>query len=130
MDDNTDDIPFGEFPKNTDKPSDNDEPLTQESLQLQLANYRKALEQEFDLEARPELIDADVLAESIKKQMIQKLPIGFKTLAYLAEHAESESVRLHSAKFIIEAAIGKNALAPISDPMQGLLSKLAHDEKS
>lgn len=103
------------------------EELSQESLQVILANYKKALEQEFDLEVRPELVDPEILTEAIKKQMIGKLPVAFKSLAYLAEHADSESVRLSSSKFIIECAIGKQAIALPGDPLSNLLKNLTPD---
>lgn len=108
--------------------SSSDDPLNEESLQIILANYKKALEQEFDLEKAPELVDSEILTERIKKQMIGKLPIAVKTLVHLAEHADSENVRLQASKYIVEAAIGKNGMSPIEDPMTAMLKKLAENK--
>lgn len=99
------------------------------TLAAKLQAYYRSMEQEFDIEQRPELIDAGTLADTVKKQMIGHLPKAFKSLAYLSEHAKSEQVKLTASRFIIECSIGNKAMAPPGDPLESLLRSMTADRK-
>lgn len=107
------------------QPNKDDKPKDDAELQRMLAEYKRALEQEFDVVERPEIVDPTLLAEAVKKQMITHLPKAFATIVYLTEHGESHAIRLTAAKYIVESAIGKNAIAiNPADPLSTIMSKL------
>lgn len=105
----------------TDKP---DDPLSEASLQQHLNEYHKALEAEFkvEVEKTPENVQ-ELTTEFFKNNAAH----AAAQIAWLSQHADSESVKLNAAKFIISAAIADGEKD--GDPIKELLKQLTSNDK-
>lgn len=112
-----------ETPDTPDTPGNNGEP-DPSSMAVQLAAYRKALEEEFELTNNPELADPEKLAAKARQLLLSGVPSAVSGMRALAEHADSENVRLGAQKFIIENALGKGAAAEKESALDKMLKEL------
>lgn len=98
------------------------------SLAAQMAAYRKAIEEEFELTNNPELADPEKLANKARQLLLAGVPSAVTGMRALAESADSENVRLGAQKFIIENALGKGAAAEKESSMDKLLRQLMNND--
>lgn len=103
----------------------NDPDLNAETLQKELAKYRKAYAEEYEtaMEQTPENAP-----EYTQKFFRQNLPEAAAQIVWLAHNADSESVRLSALKLIVSQAI-LDATSE-GDPVKDLLKQLSEKKKS
>lgn len=104
-------------------PQESTDPLTEASLQQHLNKYRQALESEYvvEVEKTPENV-AELTTAFFKNNAAH----AAAQIAWLAMNADSESVKLNAAKFIIQSA---NADAEADgDPIKDLLKQLTNND--
>lgn len=104
---------------NPENPEEQPEALTEETLQKRLREYQEAYRQEFEvsLKAKP-----DQAAELTQEFFKENMPLAGASIVWLAEHAESEGIRLAASKFIIER--GTKDSEAQGDPLQRVLDQL------
>ena len=102
-----------------------DNNLTQESLQAELNKYAEAFKQEYELAtaASPENVE-----EYTRDYFKKNVHSAAAQIVWLANNAESESVRGNMAKYIVEAAIAEGDAA--GDPIKELLKSLTANDTS
>lgn len=94
-------------------------------LQLKLAAYHRAIEGEFNLlQDAAQSGEADKIAEAARKMLTDHTPSAVRTLTWLAENADSESVRMNCSKYILDNVLGKSGLATPVDPLEKLVKEL------
>lgn len=101
-----------------------DPEFTEEDLRLELAKYSKALKEEFEtsIAAEPENV-----AEHSQTYFKAHVPSAIAQLVWLANNAESETVRMNASKYVFEQASKKEEAD--KDPVSALLRKLVNNDK-
>jgi hypothetical protein len=87
---------------------------------LEVANYRKALEEEF---AGKDMDDPEV-AIGAKKKIMELVPDAGKNIKWLLNHAESEHIRKDLSKWIMELAMKAHEKSSGDDVLSKLLKEL------
>jgi hypothetical protein len=87
---------------------------------LQLANYRKALEEEF---ATKNLDDPETAAAA-KAHVLESVPDAATQLKWLIRHADSENIRANLSKWVLELAMKAANKDEGDDALTQLLSQL------
>lgn len=91
--------------------------LEEEIQKVKLAHA--ALQQEFNI------VDDETAPEQVRKALIASVPRAVQQIIFLAEHADSESVRSANSKYIIDVALGKGLPAdPQEKAYEALLREL------
>jgi hypothetical protein len=103
--------------------SDNSE-LTPETLQEKLRAYHKSFQEEFAKPANEINEDSEAIANKAKEVLIKCIPDAAATLAYLCNFAESATIRLQAAKYIMDNGLGKTGFATPADPLEELVKQL------
>jgi hypothetical protein len=100
------------------------DPLDEASLQKHLNEYHKALEEEFKVSSAKTPENVEELTHEFFKN---NSAYAAAQIAWLSQHADSESVRLNAAKYIID----KGALDARADgdPIKDLLKQLTKNDK-
>lgn len=103
-----------------DTPENNPlDPRGEEDAEAVLANYALALQQEYEtkVEAAP-----DNVQEHTKEFFQKKAHTAAAQIAYLADHAESETVKLNANKFILIQAFAdeESEKNPLAELLKGL----------
>src|SRR5665213_3571418 len=99
--------------------------LTRESLQGQLDAHSRALREEFELSTK-ETPETDNLEKFTKDFFKSHLHSAAAQIVHLANNADSETVRLSSSKYIIEAALVQNE--EDANPLAALLKDLVKND--
>ena len=100
-----------------------DDSLTQESLQAELNKYAEAFRQEYELNTN---VDPSNVEEYTKDFFRKNVHSAAAQIVWLANNAESESVRGNMAKYVVEAAVAEGDAA--GDPIKDLLKKLTAND--
>jgi len=96
-------------------------------LQQELANYQKALEEEWG-SAKLELPENhEQLVEATRKEIIRGIPKAVSNIVFLAEHAANENVRLKACMYLTDNGLGEGGKFNPEDPMDVLIKKLTRD---
>ena len=112
------------MPADPDQPDfdfTNGEGLTEEEMRARLANYAKAIQEEYETQraATPE----DEVVTSTKEFFRNHIGEAAAQIVYLANNAASETVRLNASKYVIEEANAKSDTGRGSE-IDNLLEKL------
>lgn len=103
----------------------NDEPLTPELLQAKLAEYQKALQQEYEDEVEGASSSNDV--KTITQDYFRtNVPAAAAMIVRLAMNSTSDAVRGNMSKYIIQAAFDEEKDS--GDPIRNLLKELANND--
>jgi hypothetical protein len=103
----------------SDTPNSPNDPSLNEKLQ----SYYDAIKSEFDA-SNP---DNPMNREIVRSQLLTKLPVALQSIIFLAEYADSESVRLNASKFIYKEVLNPDG-ALGDDEIQTLLKELTHSK--
>jgi hypothetical protein len=96
------------------------------ALQEKLALYHKAIEEEFALVQRAVKEGSQTaIAEAARKVLLERTAEAARTITFLAEHAQSESIRLNASKYILDNAIGTDSKLGVNDPLYELVRELS-----
>jgi hypothetical protein len=106
---------------NADNTSNEEKPLAQV-----LAEYKQACDEEFTVDNAVEANEDT--AKKSKEMLLKRTPTAVATVEYLAEHAESETVRASCAKYIIDNALGKTGIVKVDDPIADLIKQLQNND--
>lgn len=87
---------------------------------LELANYRKALEEEFSTKN----LDDPETAAAAKAHVLETVPDAATQLKWLIRHAESESIRANLSKWVLDLAMQAAKKGEGDDALSTLLSEL------
>jgi hypothetical protein len=102
-----------------------DKEANEKNLQQKLADYKAALEQEFELGV--DYSDGKLTPEQIRDRtdelLTQTLPKAVARMKHIIEHSTNDNLALNASKFIIERTMGKEG-GRISDPLDELLKGL------
>lgn len=93
------------------------EPLTPETLQEKLNNYRLAFQQEFEQAAQ-----AQGAAKTTQEALDEASPHAVFSLMMLSRAAHSEMVRLSASKYIVDKVLA--TIKPEEDPWAKVLGQL------
>lgn len=127
-------------PNDSDKPVDPAEPakpakdeplvfgLSDAELQKELAEYKKALEQEFELAKDPNDRASENVEMYTRDFFKKNLAHAAASIVWLSSNSNSDSVRANCCKFIIQEAIA-DARAD-GDPIRDLLRELTANQPS
>jgi hypothetical protein len=97
--------------------------LTHESLQAELASYRKALAEEFEASEKAAQGITRTQAEKIATDFFRKnLPMAAAQVVHLAQYSTSDATRLAASKYICDRATKE--LAESGDPVKDLIAQL------
>lgn len=103
----------------------NDESLTPELLQNKLAEYQKALQQEYEDEVDGARSSDDV--KTITQDYFRtNVPLAAAMIVRLAMNSTSDAVRGNMSKYIIQAAFDEEKDS--GDPIKALLKELASND--
>lgn len=104
-------------------PNTPDNELTPDRLQDELAKYQAALKQEFELaEKAADGFDPLMVEASLKKFWLSNAPMSAAQIVWLAQFADSETVKLKANQFVIEQA--KELSEAENDPVKRILMGL------
>jgi hypothetical protein len=102
-----------------------DNTLTPDSLQAELNKYAEAFKQEYELNSAA---DPSQVHEYTKDFFRKNVHSAAAQIVWLANSAESESVRMNASKYIVEAALAEGDAA--GDPIKDLLNRLTKNDAS
>lgn len=94
--------------------------LTPESLQAQLAAYRRALETEFQM--AESVADTTAQEEATIEFFRKNVPVAAAQIVHQMQFASSDAVRLNAAKYLLDRVFKHEA--ETGDPVNELLKKL------
>lgn len=97
----------------------NDPTFTEEDLKAELNRYAKALEEEYETNV---VAEPENIAEYTTNFFKGNAHSAAAQIVYLAINADSESVRLNAAKFVVQIAREKEEAD--ADPIGNLIAKL------
>lgn len=105
-----------------------DEEANEHAKFINLQQYQKALEEEWERDERVKGAITDLtpgeIREKTKELLTQGVPKAVGMLVHLAQHANSENVRLKAATAILDRAIGTEAAGLVGDPVEELLRSI------
>jgi hypothetical protein len=107
-------------------PDGPDKEANEKALQQKLADYQKALEEEWASSEKykeGQLPPTEIRAKT-KELLTQAIPKAVASLLQLSQHAQAENVRLKAAMYIVDKGIGREAAGMVGDPMEELLKEL------
>ena len=112
-----------ELPEPIDGP---DKEANERALQTKLAEYRQALEEEFEVGVKYEdgRLTPTEIRDRTKELLTGAVPKAVARMLYLVEHGKTEQVQLKASQFIIEAGIGKDGGGLVGDPLENLLTQI------
>lgn len=94
-----------------------DQRITEELQRL--AMYRQAVEEEF----KGRSLDDPETAKMAKDQVVTLVPDACKTLAWLINHADSESIRKDISKWVMECAMKQASVNGENDALSQMLKE-------
>lgn len=108
-----------EFGEPEDVPDSTPSNLSNNQSSDNFARYRRALEQEFELNK-----DGDI-AKKAEQSLLESLPTAVSTLTSLMQHGESERIRFNAAVYVIDRNLGPvNKLGVRDDSIEITLKEL------
>lgn len=112
--------------------ADNQEPQEpqepEKTLQEELKEWRQALQEEYETgDKAVEIATAEVKIKA-REMMNKGVPTGILGILYLAEHAESESVKLSASKYLADYGLGKNGAFEGDDTFNDFLSRIVKEK--
>ena len=101
-----------------------DAELDEAKLQQELAKYRKAFAEEFEVSLKSEEAAKDPTKahEYLKHFFKQNLPMAAAQIAWLSQNAQAESVKLAASKYVVEHALEDSKKD--GDPVAAILAAL------
>jgi len=112
---------------NSSDEEEKERPLADASLQQQLSNYQKALEQEWGQSNLELPENHEQLVEATRKEIIRAIPKAVTSIAFMAEHADNENVRLKACMYLTDNGLGEGGKFNPEDPMDKLLKRLTEN---
>ena len=98
------------------------------SLQERLDEYNKNFQRLDGLLGDQSLLESaavkELRVEETKEVLSQALPVAVNTLIGLCGYAQSESVKLKAAQFLIGISLGKDPAIKAEDPAKELIERL------
>lgn len=99
-------------------------PVSNPSLQQELADYKKALEEEWGQSNLELPENHEALVEATRKEIIRGIPKAVTNIVYLAEHADNENVRLKACMYLTDNGLGEGGKFNPEDPLDKLVKQL------
>lgn len=101
---------------------------TPDSLQAELKKYQRSIREEWDQTEPKSSDDPSSLRRKAKTLFLSSLPDLAQEVLMLAQHADSEAVRLQAAKFAIDFIVSPGDKGA-EDPLKDFLKTLTVDAK-
>ncbi len=95
--------------------------ITNAEMQMELSNYAKAYQQEFEEQRNATNVNDPRVEENVEL-FRQNMGIAASEIISLMNHSDKDAIRLAAAKFIYSEA--KEGLTPENDELNDILSKL------
>jgi hypothetical protein len=94
------------------------------NLQAELKKYQAAIKQEYENAVASGAGDQSQLEEYTQEYFKKNINMAAAQIAWLAQNAESESVRMNASKYVIERALAQSAKD--ADPIKALLTEISN----
>lgn len=108
--------------------ADDNDNLDEETLQRKLHEYHAALRSEFEATNVAELAEPEKAEVETREFFKKNVPHAAAQIAWLAQNADSETVKLNASKYVIEKAF-KDSEAD-GDPVTALLKELTAEKSA